>query len=137
MYDTALIRHLAGLLYTFSPRIRVMAFAELSPSEQQIVLQCMKAIADGPEIEDWEFQTRLGIVRPSLRRIISLWPAIDDSSDNSDEFLAINNCLNEVCHGLKLPDTEWRKWFAQPKDEIIKTYNKWLRLRGCSPGGIR
>jgi hypothetical protein len=58
-----------------------MEFAELSPSEQQIVLQCMKAIADGPEIEDWDFQTRLGIVRPSLRRIISLWPAIDDSSE--------------------------------------------------------
>jgi hypothetical protein len=43
-----------------------MAFAELSPSEQQIVLQCMKAIADGPEIENWDFHTRLGIVRPSL-----------------------------------------------------------------------
>jgi hypothetical protein len=114
-----------------------MAFKELSRNEKEIVLQCMKAIADGPEIEEWEFHTRLGIVRPSLRRIISQWPAIDDSSDNSDEFLAINNCLNEVCHGVKMPDTEWRKWFAQPKDEIIKTYNKWLRLRDCSPGGIR
>ena len=114
-----------------------MAFAELSPSEQQIVLEFMKAIADGPEIEDWEFHTRLRIVRPSLRRIISLWPAIDDSSDNSDEFLAINNCLNEVCHGVKMPDAEWQKWFAQPKDEIVKTYHKWLRLRERSSGGIR
>jgi len=114
-----------------------MAFAELSPSEQQIVLQCMKAIADGSEIEDWEFQTRLGIVRPSLRRIISLWPAIDDSSETSDEFLAINNCLNEVCHGVKIPASEWQKWFAQPIDEIIKTYYKWLRLQGLASGGIR
>jgi hypothetical protein len=97
----------------------------------------MKAIADSPEIEDWEFQTRLGIVRPSLRRIISLWPAIDDSSDNSDELLAINNCLNEVCNGVEIPDTEWRKWFAQPKGEIMKTYNKWLRLRGRSSESIR
>jgi hypothetical protein len=114
-----------------------MAFAELSPSEQQIVLRCMKAIADGPEIEDWEFQTRLGIVRPSLRRVISLWPTIDDSSEDSDEFLAINNCLNEVCHGVKIPDAEWRKWFSQSREEIIKTYNKWLRLKGRSSGGIR
>ena len=58
-----------------------MAFKELSPSEKEIVLQCMKAIADGPEIEDWEFHTRLGIVRPTLRRVISLWPEIDDGSE--------------------------------------------------------
>ena len=69
-----------------------MAFKALSKDEKEIVLQCMKAIADGPEIEDWEFQTRLGIVRPALRRIIAMWPEIDDSLDNSDEFLAINNC---------------------------------------------
>ena len=49
-----------------------MAFTELSPSERRIVLQCMKAIADGPEIEDWEFQTRLGIVRPLIRFFDSL-----------------------------------------------------------------
>jgi hypothetical protein len=114
-----------------------MAFAQLSPSEQQIVLQCMKAIADGPEIEDWEFHTRLGIVRPSLRRIISHWPAIDDSSDGSDEFLAINNCLNEICHGVKIPEAEWREWFTWPKDAIIRTYHKWLSLRGPSSGGVR
>jgi len=82
-----------------------MAFKELSPSEKAIVLQCMKAIADGPEIEDWEFHTRLGIVRPTLRRVISLWPGIDDGSDDSDEFLAINNCLNEICHGVDIPPT--------------------------------
>jgi len=82
-----------------------MAFKELSPSEKAIVLQCMKAIADGPEIEDWEFHTRLGIVRPTLRRVISLWPEIDDGSDDSDEFLAINNCLNEICHGVDIPPT--------------------------------
>jgi hypothetical protein len=114
-----------------------MAFKELSPTEKEIVLQCMKAIVDGPEIEDWEFQTRLGIVRPTLRRIISLWPEIDDSSDDSDEFLAINNCLNEVCHGVNISATEWQEWFAQPKDEIKQTFAKWLRLRGSSSGGIR
>jgi hypothetical protein len=114
-----------------------MAFADLSPSEQQIVFQCMKAIADSPEIKDWEFHTRLGIVRPTLRRIISMWPAINDGSDSSEEFLAINNCLNEVCHGIKIPDAEWLRWFAHPRDEVIKTYHRWLTLRGCSASGIR
>jgi len=94
----------------------------------------MRAIADGLEIEDWEFQTRLGIARPALRRVISLWPQIDDGSDESDEFLAINNCLNEICHGVDIPPTEWEKRFAQPKDDIKPTYVKWLRLRDSSDG---
>jgi hypothetical protein len=111
--------------------------AELSQSEKEIVLQCMKAIVDGPEIEDWEFHTRLGIFRPTLRRIISVWPEIDDRTKNSDEFLAVNNCLNEVCHGFDIPPTEWGKWFTYSKDEITQTYTKWLRLRGGHSGGIR
>jgi hypothetical protein len=114
-----------------------MAFADLSTSEQHIVLQCMKVIADGSEIEDWEFHTRLGIVRPTLRRIISAWPAIDDRLDSSEEFLAINNCLNEICNGIEIADAEWGRWFAHPKDEVTKTYHKWLTLRGSSAGGIR
>jgi hypothetical protein len=114
-----------------------MAFKDLSATEKETVLQCMKAIADRQEIEDWEFHTRLGIVRPTLRRIISLWPDIDDSAENSEEFLSINNCLNEVCNGVNIPATEWRKWFEQPKDEIKRTYHKWLKLRGLSSGGIQ
>ncbi len=107
-----------------------MAFKELSAAAKETVLQCMKAIADGPEIEDWEFHARLGIVRATPRRIISSWPEIDDSSDNSDEFLAINNCLNEICSGVSIPTIDWRKWFGQPKDEITRTYQKWLKLEG-------
>ena len=55
-----------------------------------------------------------------MRRIIAHWPAIDDRLDDSDEFLAINNCLNEICHGVKISEAEWRKWFTEPKDEINK-----------------
>ena len=79
----------------------------------------------------------MGIVRATLRRIISTWPEIDDRAENSEEFLAVNNCLNEVCHGLDMTPAEWRKWFTQPKDEIRRTYAEWLRLRGGSSGGIR
>jgi hypothetical protein len=107
-----------------------MAFKELSRSEREIV-------ADDSEIEDWEFHPRLGIDRPTLRRIISVWPEIDDGTENSDEFLAVNNCLNEVCHGFDIPPTEWGKWFTHSKDEIRETYAKWLRLRGGHSGGIR
>lgn len=114
-----------------------MAFKELSSSEKETVLQCMKAIAEGSEIEDWECHTRLGIVRSTLRRIIRLWPEIDDSSNRSDEFLAINNCMNEICHGIHIAPTEWGKRFTQSRDEIRHTYHKWLRLGGYSSAGMR
>ena len=106
-----------------------MAFADLSPNEKQIVLECMKAIADGPYFQDWEFHTRLGIERPTLRRIISIWPAINDRSDDSDGFLAINNCLNEICHGIQIADPEWQSRFAHSKDEVKSTLHKWLKLK--------
>ena len=114
-----------------------MAFKHLSPNEKEMVLKCMKAIADGPEIEDWEFHTRLGIGRSDLRRIICLWPEIDDTSDRSPEFLAINNCMNEICHGVNISPTEWRRRLTQTRDEIRDTYHKWLRLGGYSSAGIR
>jgi hypothetical protein len=101
------------------------------------VLQCMRAVADGPEIEDWEFHTRFGLDRTNLRRIISLWPDIDDSSENSDGFLAINNCLNEVCHGICISAADWPKWFTRPRDEVNQTYDKWLNLGKLPAGGLR
>jgi hypothetical protein len=98
---------------------------DLSKSEQEIVLQCMTAIVDGAAIPDWEFYTRLGIIRPTLRRIISQWPEIDDRSQDSDGFLAINNCLNEVCHGISMSPSEWDNWFTCPKDMVKQTFARW------------
>jgi hypothetical protein len=113
-----------------------MALKDLSSPEQLVVLQCMKAIADSDAIGDREFQTRLGIDRSVLREIISSWPEIDDSPENSDRFLAVNNCLNEVCHGVHWAESEWPGWFTAPKDMVKRTYRNWLRLAGRSSGGI-
>ena len=114
-----------------------MAFEKLSVSEQQAVLRCMKAIAEGPFIDDWEFRTRLGIDRATLRQVLSHWPHIVDAGDDSDECLAINNCMNEVSNGLRFSNYEWEKWFTQSRAEIADIYAKWVGLRGWSRSGIR
>jgi hypothetical protein len=113
-----------------------MALKDLSENEQELALNCLKAIAEGDEIEDWEFQTRIGVTRPIVKQIISLWPDIDDHSENSDEFLAINNCMNEICHGIPITATEWARWFAQPKESVLQAYSTWLRCGGFK-GGLR
>ena len=113
-----------------------MAFDELPRFDQEVVLQCVRAIADGDAITEAEFQTRLGITREILRGIISRWPKIDDRRSDSDEFLAVNNCLNEVCHGIRLTPEEWALRFTESRDTVLQTYRNWLRLSG-SRGGIR
>ena len=114
-----------------------MALRELTQKEQDLVLQSLRMIEHCHEIQDREFHTRLGITRPALRRVISQWPEIDNGMQGSDEFLAINNCMNEVCNGIRLTPQEWAVWFTESRDVVRQAYENWLRLRGHTTGGIR
>jgi hypothetical protein len=77
-----------------------MAFEALSAEEQEIVLRCMKATV--AHIEDREKHSRLGLEPDELKRIISAWRNIEDTDEHGSGFLAINNCMNEVCHGFRI-----------------------------------
>lgn len=99
-------------------------------------MQCLKAISEGNFLED-EFQTRLGIEKEDLRKLIDSYPEIDDSDNDSNECLAVNNCLNEVCHGLQFSETEWKKWFSVSREEIAETFKDWAELRGRNYTEIR
>ena len=111
-----------------------MAFEALSAEEQGIVLRCMKATV--AHIEDWEKHSRLGLKPDELQRIISEWPHIEDADEHGGGFLAINNCMNEVCHGFRIASEDWGTWFETPETRIKEVYLKWLALRNVS-GGIR
>jgi hypothetical protein len=111
-----------------------MALEKLSAKDQENVLRCMKATA--AHIADSEKHTRLGLEPDQLQFVIDLWPDIDDAEEGGNGFLAINNCLNEVCHGFHIAAEEWNTWFDTPKSEIKRTYRTWLSLRGLQ-GGIR
>ena len=114
-----------------------MAFEQLTKQEQNTVRQCMEAILNGDEIEDPEFRTRLGIDRLQLRQVLASWPHLDDADDNSDTCLAINNCMNEVAHGICISLEDWARWFILPKEDVKATYKRWAELQGCYPIGIR
>jgi hypothetical protein len=112
-----------------------MAFEKLSAKDQEIELRCMRATV--AHVEDWEKHSRLGLGSGELKVIIDQWPAIDDADESGNGFLAINNCLNEVCHGFRIEPNEWSNWFDTSEVEIKSTYKRWLSLRGLSSGGIR
>jgi len=111
-----------------------MAIEALSAKEQEIVLQCMRATA--AHIDNWEMCTRLGLEAEDLQRIIARWPNLDDRDEGGLDFLAINNCMNEVCHGFAIEPVEWSNWFVVSMSDIQSTYRKWIALKG-TVGGIR
>jgi hypothetical protein len=110
-----------------------MAIEFLSTKDQDIVLRCMKSTASF--IDDCEKHTRLGIEGDELERLIKQWPDIDDRDQTGSGFLAINNCMNEVCHGFRIAVSEWGDWFERPMEEVQTAYGRWLALTGTS-GGI-
>ena len=113
-----------------------MSLAKLSDNERKIIFECLNAISKGNFLEH-EHHARLGIDLEELKQIVAAYPNIDDSDDNSNEVLAINNCLNEVCHGISFSDREWSEWFTFNKSEAYDIYRKWAILRGWSNTGIR
>ena len=109
-----------------------MAIEFLSTKDQDIVLRCMKSTASF--IDDCEKHTRLGIEGDELERLIKQWPDIDDRDQTGSGFLAINNSLNEVCHGFRIATSEWGNWFDTPMEEVQSAYGRWLALTGTSGG---
>ena len=109
-----------------------MPLEKFSNEEKQIVLSCLRAIANGPFIkDDWELHSRLGTPRSTLSRLIKIWPQVDDSVDDSDETLAINGVMNEVCNGVYFADADWLTWFNNVDEASIRAVcKKWKNLRG-------
>ncbi len=111
-----------------------MAFQKLSAKEQKLVLQCIRATA--AHVAESELHARVGLEPEELQQVITEWPNIDDADEGGDGFLAINNCLNEVCHGFKIASSDWANWFDSPEADVKAVYQRWLALRGVS-GAIR
>lgn len=52
--------------------------------DQEVILQCLLAAADGPFFPDWEFSTLFGFEREEIRRTASTWPDTDDGAEHGD-----------------------------------------------------
>src|SRR5271166_5204687 len=102
-----------------------MYLKSLSDEEKAVVLLCLTAIAESQLIEDWEMHTRLGLKRETLRAIIAQWPNIDDSDPDSNEYLAVNNCMNEISNGIHIQQDEWDKLFTMTRSQVLDIYCKW------------
>ena len=49
----------------------------LAASDLQTIGECLKAVALGPFLPDWEFGTLMGMSREELTALAMLWPNVD------------------------------------------------------------
>ena len=108
----------------------------LTPAELDSIRRCVEAILHGPFIDDPEFQTRLGVDRDAFRRLIANWPPDLLAQSNSEVHLVLNNALNEICHGVRISDPEWARWFGAGllRTDILAVYRKWAEATGSRMG---
>jgi hypothetical protein len=73
----------------------------LDHREVQLIGNCLRAAADGPFFEDWEFATLFGLERAEVKRIAEEWPKVD--ADDAIVARAVQNSLNNLLgypHGM-------------------------------------
>jgi len=116
-----------------------MAIESLPEEEREIIRSCLRAVLEGPFIDDDEFQTRLGVDRIALKELLESWPDVDDSTDDSRDCLLINNSMNELCHGVKTTPEEWARWFGPgiSREMVKRTYTNWTIAKGWPGTGVR
>ena len=111
-----------------------MSLAALTPAELEVVRRAMKAslvfIGAG-------FDARMGITQDQMEVLLAAWPNVDDTADDSDACLAINNALNDLLHGVGIKDAEARQHVGVGRDEMVRVYHKWALARGWSRAGVR
>jgi hypothetical protein len=102
-----------------------MLLLQMSGTHQSVVHNCIRAILDGPYLDDAECHPRIGLWRNDLRSILARWPNLDDSDPDSDDTLAINNCLNEVCYGIQMSEDEVVATIGVSRDEVQRVFQTW------------
>lgn len=111
-----------------------MTIRALSSEERDIVLKALSATF---QYFDFDFDARLGIDPEDMHRLIAAWPDIDDSDDDGQAALAINNTLNDFLHGVGLTDEDFTIIADVNRSEILQIYRKWAFARGWTSTGGR
>src|SRR4029077_19527488 len=94
-----------------SPQGEKMPLSDLDQAEREVVRDCLRAAAEGPFFDDWEFHTLFGLKRDEVKNVLESWPNLDEN--NESVVLAINNSLNNLLgYPLHERNHEWPKFIA-------------------------
>src|SRR5260221_10820464 len=111
-----------------------MSLSKLTDNEREIVRSAMAATF---EYFTSDFGTRLGVEPERMRELLEAWPHIDDTLDDSDACLAINNTLNDFLNGIGISDEQALAMFGINRTELGRVYQKWAVERGWQHTGVK
>jgi hypothetical protein len=104
-----------------------VSLASLDPEVREVIRRAMEGTFS---YFDLDFHTRLGVNPQGMRALLGAWPNLDDSSDESDACLAINNSLNDLLHGEGISEQEAMAVAGVSRDEMARIFRKWRAARG-------
>jgi hypothetical protein len=96
---------------------------ELSGKTVDVIGRCLDAWANGPFIEDWEFQTVTGLERDEVSAIAKNWPNQDDPNVDQAVLASMGNLLGYP-HGRPLA-----QGVGYEEDDIIAARAEWKACR--------
>ena len=113
-----------------------MPVADLSQSDQQVLRWCVGFILRGGRFDLEQAMVRLGVSGAELAGMEREWPP-DDRVEDGRAFVAINNVLNEVCHGPDRPSEQEWDCAGVTRDRVLALYQCWAESHGLKWTGVR
>lgn len=111
-----------------------MSLGNLTSSELAVVRNAMEATF---QFFSFDFQARLGLEPEEMSELLKSWPNVDDTSDDSQACLAVNNSLNDLLHGVGISEEESVRLLGVGRGEVYRIYRKWADSRGWNSTGVR
>jgi hypothetical protein len=105
-----------------------MAAIELSDQDRRIIAQCLRAAAEGPFFEEWEFHTLMGVSRDQIRRLEATLSSEAPYDENGLE--AAINVLNNLLGYPHGQASVWSAFISATPTEVSKLLSRMLLRRG-------
>jgi hypothetical protein len=105
----------------------------VSPDDERIIRDCLRAAVDGPFFPEWEFQTLIGLERDEVRGVLAKWPG---TSDVEGQTLAVNNVLHTLLgYPHHASGETWHAYIDASPRGVADVYSRWRSGDSLDPSG--
>jgi hypothetical protein len=104
-----------------------MPFTDLSPRDQQIAFECLRAAAKGPFFTDYDLAVVFGLSRQQLLAVVARIPHLDDTEPEVRR--AIGHAFNELLRYPHNMHKHWGAWISATPAEVEAVEGRWWRLQ--------
>ncbi len=102
----------------------------MTPQDTQIIGECLRAVAKGPFLPDWEIDSLIGMSKAEVTTIAERWPEVDMKAEPVQR--AVNNALVNLIGYPIDEEEEWPSYISVPRESLedVRT-----RFKKATTGG--